>query len=356
VEVVLAVKQRLGHGAGARAAKCAATEVARASQRDARANRVAMRARARDASDASDEDDASTSDAPRARASGRRALDYVRFDDGNAHGRAFERSALRRTMARDPAFDSMARHRKVKKEITEAHGALAQVRRALRAGGGGGEDGGGDGDGLVLIELCSGRGFVSLVLADAFPKARIYMIDRDTTMDVSHVETYGGARMSFHALDLHSTACEEFVRGVADDAETRGQTVVLVGVHLCGTLSHRAIELYERIERAVAIVVAPCCLPQRRRHDVFGFHCKDIARSIGNGVTPFQCWCTQLYFRLPLTSKRNMTIDHDVLSTQNTFLVARRPLDSALDALSISTPLSPSIVPGRSCAKWRLVK
>jgi hypothetical protein len=106
----------------------------------------------------------------------------------------------------------------------------------------------------------------------------------------------------------------------------------------------------------VAIVVAPCCLPQRRRHDVFGFHCKDIARSIGNGVTPFQCWCTQLYFRLPLTSKRNMTIDHDVLSTQNTFLVARRPLDSALDALSISTPLSPSIVPGRSCAKWRLVK
>ena len=208
----------------------------------------------------------------------------------------------------------------------------------------------------VLVELCSGRGFVSLVLADAFPKARIYMIDRDTTMDVSHVETYGGARMSFHALDLHSTACEEFVRGVADDAETRGQTVVLVGVHLCGTLSHRAIELYERIERAVAIVVAPCCLPQRRRHDVFGFHCKDIARSIGNGVTPFQCWCTQLYFRLPLTSKRNMTIDHDVLSTQNTFLVARRPLDSALDALSISTPLSPSIVPGRSCAKWRLVK
>jgi hypothetical protein len=133
------VKQRLGHGAGARAAKCAATEVARASQRDARANRVAMRARARDASDASDEDDASTSDAPRARASGRRALDYVRFDDGNAHGRAFERSALRRTMARDTAFDSMARHRKVKKEITEAHGALAQVRRALRAGGGGGK-------------------------------------------------------------------------------------------------------------------------------------------------------------------------------------------------------------------------
>ena len=131
MEVVLAVKQRLGHGAGARAAKCAATEVARASQRDARANRVAMRARARDASDASDEDDASTSDAPRARASGRRALDYVRFDDGNAHGRAFERSALRRTMARDPAFDSMARHRKVKKEITEAHGALAQVRRCL---------------------------------------------------------------------------------------------------------------------------------------------------------------------------------------------------------------------------------
>jgi len=286
----------------------------------------------------------------------RRAIDFVQFRDANAHGAAFEASTLRGLLQNDPAFDSLSRHRQIKKEITEAFAALEHVRRALRDRNAGKGDWEGDGSGLIFVELCSGRGFVSLALADAFPKARIYMIDCDTDMDVSHVRAFGADRISFHMFDLFSSECEAFVRELVTDAPS-ASTAVLVGVHLCGALADRAISLYESIERVAALVLAPCCLPRRRRHDVPGFHVKDIARSIANGVTPHQCWCTHLYFRLPRTSKRNMLIDHDMLSQQNTFLVAHRTEEEelALDGLSLAPKVSDSIVPGRSRAKWRIV-
>jgi hypothetical protein len=50
-----------------------------------------------------------------------------------------------------------------------------------------------------------------------------------------------------------------------------------------------------------------------------------------------------------------MLIDHDMLSQQNTFLIARRTEELALDGLSLAPKVSNSILPGRSRAKWRIV-
>ena len=80
--------------------------------------------------------------ATEARRVARRAIDFVRFRDANAHGAAFEASTLRGLLQNDPAFDSLSRHRQIKKEITEAFAALEQVRRALRDRGTGDWEGG----------------------------------------------------------------------------------------------------------------------------------------------------------------------------------------------------------------------
>jgi hypothetical protein len=282
----------------------------------------------------------------------RRAIDFVRFDDANDHGRSFASSDVARRLKEDPAFESWSRHRGIKKEITEAYAALSATRRALRDQ----ElerEAFGDGEDLVFVELCSGRGFISIVFADAFPKARLYMVDNDDRMDVTHLDAYDPDRLSFHLLDLHSAECEAFIRDIVNSAGL-GKTVVLVGVHLCGTLAHRAIELYENVEGVCALVVSPCCLPRRRRHDVFGFHCVDIARSI-TSLSPYQCWCTQLYFRIPYTSRRNMLADEDMLSTQNTFITARKPgFGASLDSLQLKAR-QPTIVAGSTRAKWKIL-
>lgn len=320
-----------------------------ASDADARASASARTMATIEARERTGADAASTSGST---ASGRaRAIDFCVFVD-NAHGEAFERSGFAERLRSDPALDSMARHRQVKKEISEAYGALAQCRRAMRERG---IDVHGSGRGVTFVELCSGRGFVSLVLVDAFPESKVRMIDNDTKMNVSHVERFCDPdQMSFHVMDVRSEECEKFV---VDACESEGaECVVLVGVHLCGDLSHRAIEIYERVPGVAALVLSPCCLPRRRRHDAFGFHCKDIARSMS--MSPYQCWTTQLYLRIPQDgSKRDMIVDDDVLSQQNAFLIARRPLNEpSLETLSLSSKLGCRVVAGRSRAKWRVVR
>jgi len=44
-----------------------------------------------------------------------------------------------------------------------------------------------------------------------------------------------------------------------------GRTAILVGMHLCGNLSERAIELFQRIPLIKALILSPCCLPKLRR-------------------------------------------------------------------------------------------
>ena len=273
-----------------------------------------------------------------------RAVDFITFDSANAHGRAFEASAWRSRLVNDRAFESLSKKNHLKKEITEAYGALAAVRRAIEGRrtrtNAKAEDDGGD---LILFDLCSGRGFVSIVLASEFPNARVFMIDNDTTMNVEHVESFG-ERLTFHALDAFHDETETFIREIARAGPTK--TVVIVGVHLCGTLAHRAIELYERIHEVSSLVVSPCCLPRRRRTDAFGYFCIDVARSVH--ASPYTVWCTQLFLRIPRSHRRNMIIDHDMLCAQNTVIVATKPSYPRHDD---DIP-QPFIVPGRRSASW----
>jgi hypothetical protein len=283
-----------------------------------------------------------TTTTTRARLPPRRALDFVTFDANNAYGQAFKDSDIAHKLAHDPMFDGWSRKRGLKKEITEAYAALRAVRGALEDADGGGDGG----ENLIFVELCSGRGFVSIVLASEFPKSRVFMIDNDTKMNVDHVKAFD-ERMTFHALDIHDAATEAFIRDLA--SKDRTKTVVIVGIHLCGILSHRAIELYERISEVSCLVVSPCCLPQRRRHDVFGVWCTSIARSVKH-TTPYNVWCTQLLFRIPRTHRRNMLVDHDMLCEQNTLLIASK---GALDRASLDWSNQTFVVPGRTCATWR---
>ena len=60
--------------------------------------------------------------------------------------------------------------------------------------------------------------------------------------------------MRFHLQDLFS---EDAARTVA--AAAAGRVCIIIGIHLCGELSRRAIQLWER-SGAAALVLSPCCL------------------------------------------------------------------------------------------------
>lgn len=202
----------------------------------------------------------------------------------------FLRSKACAEMRENVSFDSWMRKSSLVKEIEEATACLKQIERVLmktkkreaeealsRNGG----------EGLTFVDLCSGKGFLSIALSFAFPNARVEMMDRDESANVEHVEAM--ENVTFRRVDVTSEECEKIV----EDAANTSKFVFICGVHLCGDLSRVAIRLWRNVRRRMdgraAIVLSPCCLPQRRRHDAFGFHVKDQARALK--VDNYRLWC-----------------------------------------------------------------
>merc|ERR1719253_2154851 len=57
----------------------------------------------------------------------------------------------------------------------------------------------------------------------------------------------------------------ELAEMVRYHSSEHGRTCILVGMHLCGLLSEKAIEFFARMPEVRGLVLSPCCLP--RRHE-----------------------------------------------------------------------------------------
>ena len=278
--------------------------------------------------------DGEASPPPPARMKPWRALDFMLASEralANPYVRAFvdEKPLLERFL-HDPAMAHWSKKKNLRKEVTEAMGALTQIRRCVdakeRDGDGPPRDARGEprrtdsGSGLVFVDLCAGRGMLSIVLAHFFPQARVLMVDSDPKIKLPHLACL--PTVEHHLLNIQSAEALDLVRGAARDAT---RACIVVGVHLCGDLSRRAVQLFLETE-ARALVLCPCCLPRRRRHDVFGFHIVDQARSLKR--EPHSVWCMALHGLLPWRDRdafaADARVDDDVEGPFKTFLVARR--------------------------------
>jgi hypothetical protein len=197
--------------------------------------------------------------------------------------REFVESKVCAEMRKNEKFHSWLRKKSLVKEIEEATACLRQIERVMKKR----REREDDGEGITFVDLCSGKGFLSIVLSFKYPKARVEMIDLDETANMEHVAAM--ENVNFHCLDVTSRECEKIV----EEAGKVSKFVVICGVHLCGDLSRVAIRLWnearQRMNGECAIVLSPCCLPQRRRHDAFGFHVKDQARLLK--VDNYRLWC-----------------------------------------------------------------
>ena len=131
----------------------------------------------------------------------------------NPYLRAFAASGLPEVMMADDNFSSWTniKGRVLRKEIAEASAAASRIPRAVAkarglpaaaADGTCADDPLGDGDGVVLFDLCSGKGFTSIFLSHRYPKARILMFDFDRKMNLKHLPSLA-PRVSFHRLNLY---------------------------------------------------------------------------------------------------------------------------------------------------------
>ena len=306
------------------------------------------------------------------------ALDFaLEGEITNPHLAAFAATPLRRALLEDARFDYWRRYSRCKKELIESWAALEQLRRCVRRlfpSSAAAADAGAHrtGAGLVFVELCSGRGCLSMLLAHEFPDATIHMCDADARMKLTHLTHPSMRNVTFHLEDVFTDEAKRTVVDAVAKAERDGGKCLVVGVHLCGDLARRAVELW-RATGAHALVLCPCCLPRRRRADAFGFHVVDQARKMR--VDSYALWCVMLYGLAAAPGDGdeksapgdgdgegavycNLCVDEDVTSPQRSFITAVRRARGGRSrggGVEAARSRGGGVVPGRGAGKWRIV-
>jgi hypothetical protein len=225
-------------------------------------------------------------------------------------------------IATDPNMAGLFDHKKLKKEMTEAWGVfeLLSAELAKLAPPPGAK--------FVMFDVCSGRGFLSVLLSRKFPDATVYMIDNDKDMNVNHVKSLENVRIS-HA-DIMCDDGAPFREWLRDELETwkgvdgqRPVFCVMLGVHLCGMLSERFVRAFNELvslQLSHLSMLSPCCIPKGGRM-AGGVS----TRAHAAGRDPFGFWIDEL--RDMYNDKMvdvEMTEDEHVMSVKNRYIMGRR--------------------------------
>jgi hypothetical protein len=196
-----------------------------------------------------------------------------------------------------PEFSPMLsrQSKQLKKELIEAYAIVEVLQRQLLASDEA------SAPVAAIVDLCSGKGFMSAILALEFPSTRVIMVDIDQRIKTGHVGALPNLR--FVRADIMGSAfaaqLTAALAAAVDDSISGGRgssgssssssgggggsgehcgergdlgaaTVmgdrgrcIAVGMHLCGSLAPRAIELFGGCVQLDALVLVPCCLDKR---------------------------------------------------------------------------------------------
>ena len=207
-------------------------------------------------------------------AASRRSIDYLLEGDSvktNPHLARFAAAPYLPRLLAEPSCDALLRRasKSLRKELIEAYAVIevleSHVLRGRRVD--------------HLVDLCCGKGYLSLILALEFPHAQVLMVDSNHKIKFEFLRGFPSLR--FVEADVNADGFEKQLEGflstsTAEAAETSAAEApsaetsetaeaglrVGLGIHLCGRLSPRAIALFGA-SSLDALVLVPCCLDKR---------------------------------------------------------------------------------------------
>jgi len=134
-----------------------------------------------------------------------------------------------------------------------------------------------------VVDLCSGKGFLSVILALEYPAATIIMVDSSCAIDTTHTSAFHN--LSFMRADILGAP---FAAMLTAHLPRQLPPRVMVGIHLCGALSPRAVSLFGQLSHLLEVLVlVPCCL-NRRADASLKRYAKDM------GIDPYEAKVQQL--------------------------------------------------------------
>ena len=195
------------------------------------------------------------------RAQSRRSVDYLLAGTSvvtNSHLARFAAAPYLQWLCSSPEFSPMLNRtsKQLRKEIIESYAVIEAIESALAAAH--------PFDDRPLppsciVDLCSGKGFLSVLLALEFPDTPVTMLDNNASIKTDHVVML--SNLHFRCADVMSSDISSELADV--EIAASGGARIAVGMHLCGLLSPRAIELFGASDFLDWLVLVPCCLDKR---------------------------------------------------------------------------------------------
>ena len=183
------------------------------------------------------------------------------------------------------------------------------------------------GRGIVLLDLCSGKGVAGTMLAVRFPEAQVVGVDiRPPNATERHLDDGLLPNLTRKTGNVYDDKLLEDLIG----AQQEDTVCLLLGTHLCGDLSRVAIDLMAQYpQRIAAAVIAPCCLMRQKAPTgsmsfsgkSWGYDTTQLARQ--KGMDPFTLWLDRLFERAQVQDKALLR-DKDMLSSKNMYLLLCR--------------------------------
>ena len=162
------------------------------------------------------------------------------------------------------------------KELNETLPVIARVLAWINGAEGAAAVAAAEGGKLTIVDLCSGVGYMSLVLAELLagsPRvARFVLVDnafpnygstaKPSNINPTHLYL-GNDMWSFELTHRrYNLKKSSGLRQLNDHVVARAEGgVVMLAVHLCGTLALRAVQFFNDRPRCAFFALKPCCLP-----------------------------------------------------------------------------------------------
>lgn len=203
------------------------------------------------------------------------------------------------------------------REFTEALAMVARLEAAVEAGKG---DDDGLGEPWHVVDLCCGKGFLAALVATTFPTFHVTAIDRLSSAFQPHFSETGIRNVGYAQLDLMAPEFLDELASVISKAG--GRRTAILGMHLCGLLSLRAMDAMATLPEVCVLVLAPCCLPNKRAAE-------DTPSSVFEGegkMEKYARWCDFLHARMRATKilKCKQEVEGGILSERRTLLTATK--------------------------------
>lgn len=127
---------------------------------------------------------------------------------------------------------------------------------------------------IFLIDLCSGKGITTGLcgVLDPGKESNNFYLAIDKMLPHTIPHFLNSELIEYRCRDIMAESMyDEIAIIVREQTMQFGRTCILVGMHLCGLLSERAIDLFDRTPEIRGVILSPCCLPKKHEQQKIMF-------------------------------------------------------------------------------------